>query len=75
VIYDRFSRGSRRGLWAKILMKLPAEEGIIFNGRRSTKYDRLPNEAAILILKIMINWRYGSGHHKAAARQFAESRG
>jgi multidrug efflux pump subunit AcrB len=30
---------------------------------------------AILILKIMINWRNGSGHHKAAARQFAEGRG
>jgi hypothetical protein len=25
--------------------------------------------------KTMINWRYGSGHHKAAVRQFAEGRG
>jgi hypothetical protein len=30
-MYDRFSRGSGRGLWAKILIKLQGEEGIIFN--------------------------------------------
>jgi superfamily II helicase len=31
--------------------------------------------AAILILKTVINRRNGSGHHKAAAKQFAEGRG
>ncbi|MDR1302793.1 MAG: transposase, partial [Treponema sp.] len=31
VIYDRFSRGSRRGLWAKVLLSLQKEEGIVFN--------------------------------------------
>jgi transposase len=31
VIYDRFSRGSERGLWAKILLSLQAEEGIVYN--------------------------------------------
>ncbi|MDR0998429.1 MAG: transposase, partial [Treponema sp.] len=30
VIYDRFSRGSERGLWAKILISLQREEGIEF---------------------------------------------
>jgi hypothetical protein len=30
VIYDRFSRGSERGLWAKILIRLQEEEGIVF---------------------------------------------
>jgi transposase len=31
VIYDRFSRGSGSGLWAKVLLKLQEEEGIGFN--------------------------------------------
>jgi transposase len=31
VIYDRFSRGSDRGLWAKVLVALQEEEGIGFN--------------------------------------------
>jgi transposase len=31
VIYDRFSRGNRRGLWAKILLKLQEEAGIEIN--------------------------------------------
>jgi transposase len=31
VIYDRFSRGSGRGLWAKILLRLQEEEGIECN--------------------------------------------
>jgi transposase len=31
VIYDRFSRGRERGLWAKILLRLQREEGIVFN--------------------------------------------
>ncbi|MDR2245386.1 MAG: transposase [Treponema sp.] len=30
VIYDRFSWGSKRGLWAKILIRLQEEEGIVF---------------------------------------------
>ncbi|MDR2742352.1 MAG: transposase, partial [Treponema sp.] len=30
VIYDRFSRGSERGLWAKILMELQKAEGTPF---------------------------------------------
>jgi transposase len=30
VIYDRFSWGSTRGLWAKILLSLQEEEGIEF---------------------------------------------
>jgi transposase len=30
VVYDRFSRGSERGLWAKILMELQKAEGIQF---------------------------------------------
>jgi len=28
VIYDRFSRGSERGLWAKVLVALQKQEGI-----------------------------------------------
>lgn len=31
IIYDRFSRGNERGLWAKILLSLREEEGIAFN--------------------------------------------
>jgi transposase len=31
VVYDRFSRGNKRGLWAKILLSLQEEEGIAFN--------------------------------------------
>ena len=31
VIYDRFSWGSKRGLWANILLHLHEEEGIVFN--------------------------------------------
>jgi transposase len=31
VIYDRFSWGSKRGLWAKILLSFQEEEGIAFN--------------------------------------------
>jgi transposase len=31
VIYDRFSRGSGRGLWAKVLPRLRKEGGIVFN--------------------------------------------
>ncbi|MDR0378270.1 MAG: transposase [Spirochaetaceae bacterium] len=31
VIYDRFSRGNERGLWAKIFIQLQAEEGIAFD--------------------------------------------
>jgi transposase len=31
VIYDRFSRGSKGGLWAKILLSLRKEGGILFN--------------------------------------------
>jgi hypothetical protein len=31
VIYDRFSRGSKRGVWAKVLLNLQREEGIVFN--------------------------------------------
>jgi transposase len=30
VVYDRFSRGSERGLWANILMELQKAEGIQF---------------------------------------------
>jgi transposase len=29
-IYDRFSRGSGKGLWAKVLLSLQKEEGIVF---------------------------------------------
>jgi transposase len=31
VIHDRFSRGSKRGLRAKVLLNLQREEGIVFN--------------------------------------------
>jgi transposase len=31
VVYDRFSRGSKRGLWAKILSSLQEEERLEFN--------------------------------------------
>ena len=31
VIYDRFNRGSERGLWAKILLELPTKNGIGLN--------------------------------------------
>ncbi|MDR1985486.1 MAG: transposase, partial [Treponema sp.] len=31
VIYDRFSRGRERGLWAKNLLRLQEEEGMVFN--------------------------------------------
>jgi hypothetical protein len=31
VIYERFSRGSGRGLWAKIPLKLKEEDEIVFN--------------------------------------------
>jgi transposase len=31
VIYDRFSRGSKRGLWLKVLAVLQEEEGIVIN--------------------------------------------
>jgi transposase len=31
VVYDRFSRGSERGLWAKIVLELPKGTGIRFN--------------------------------------------
>jgi transposase len=31
VLYDRFSWGSKRGLWAKILLRLQEEEGIVLN--------------------------------------------
>jgi transposase len=31
VIYDRFPRGSGRGLWAKVLLRLREEEGIVCN--------------------------------------------
>jgi transposase len=30
-VYDRFSRGSARGIWAKVLIRLQEEEGIAFN--------------------------------------------
>jgi hypothetical protein len=30
VIYDRFSRGSGKGLWAKVRLSLQKEEGIVF---------------------------------------------
>jgi hypothetical protein len=30
VVYDRFSWGSGRGLWAKILLRLQEEEGLEF---------------------------------------------
>jgi transposase len=31
VVYDRFSRGNERGLWAKILMELQKAEGVQFS--------------------------------------------
>jgi hypothetical protein len=31
VVYDRFSRGGERGLWAKILIELQKRAGIRFN--------------------------------------------
>ena len=31
VVYDRFNRGSRRGLWAQILLVLQKKKGIRFN--------------------------------------------
>ena len=31
VVYDRFNRGSERGLWAKILLELQKKNGIRFN--------------------------------------------
>jgi transposase len=44
VVYDRFSRGSERGLWAKILMELQKVEGIRFSeviiDRRTMKVPR-----------------------------------
>jgi hypothetical protein len=38
VIYDRFSRGSERGLWGKILFSLQ-EEGIVINEVIHRQYD------------------------------------